>query len=136
MFPRKAAKPIESHTDYDLIRQPVTTESAMHKIEKLNTLVFLVDMNATKPMIKKAFEKLYQVKVRKVNTLITFVHYSYLCFYLYLLFTDPRARRRLTSALTPKTRLSRLLTRLVLYKRFYHVIFSHSCSTRFTWLLK
>ena len=44
----------------------------MQKIEKLNTLVFIVDMNATKPMIKKAFEKLYNVKVRKVNTLITF----------------------------------------------------------------
>lgn len=36
-----------------------------------NALVFMVDRRATKPEIKQAFEKLYDVKVAKVNTLIT-----------------------------------------------------------------
>ena len=36
-----------------------------------NALVFIVDLRATKPEIKQAFEKLYEVQVAKVNTLIT-----------------------------------------------------------------
>ncbi|KAH7831277.1 putative ribosomal protein L23a [Monocercomonoides exilis] len=70
-FPRKSAAPIKGHDFYDLIRYPVTTESAMQKVEKLNTLVFIVSMSASKPKIKRAFEKLYNVKIRKINTLIT-----------------------------------------------------------------
>ena len=36
-----------------------------------NALVFIVDRRATKHEIKNAFEKLYKVKVVKINTLIT-----------------------------------------------------------------
>jgi len=36
-----------------------------------NALIFIVDRRATKHEIKKAFEKLYKVKVVKINTLIT-----------------------------------------------------------------
>jgi ribosomal protein uL23 len=36
-----------------------------------NALVFIVDRRATKHEIKQAFETLYEVKVIKVNTLIT-----------------------------------------------------------------
>ena len=36
-----------------------------------NALVFIVDRRATKHEIKHAFEKLYKVKVVKINTLIT-----------------------------------------------------------------
>lgn len=39
-------------------------------MEDENTMVFIVDNNATKLSIKKAFAQLYQVKVRSVNTLI------------------------------------------------------------------
>eukprot|EP00442_Polarella_glacialis_P008088 CAMPEP_0115087824 /NCGR_PEP_ID=MMETSP0227-20121206/23569_1 /TAXON_ID=89957 /ORGANISM="Polarella glacialis, Strain CCMP 1383" /LENGTH=107 /DNA_ID=CAMNT_0002477863 /DNA_START=1 /DNA_END=321 /DNA_ORIENTATION=+ len=55
---------------YRIIQCPVTTESAMKKIEEINTLVFLVDIKATKPKIKEAVRQLYDVKCAKVNTLI------------------------------------------------------------------
>ena len=42
----------------------------MKKIEEINTLVFLVDVKATKPKIKEAVKQLYDVKCAKVNTLI------------------------------------------------------------------
>jgi hypothetical protein len=71
-FPKRAAFPIKFQNDYDILRCPVNTEAAMRTIENLNTLVFVVDAKATKPMIKKAFERLYKVKCRKVNTLITY----------------------------------------------------------------
>ena len=54
---------------YRVIKYPLTTESAMKKIEEINTLVFLVDTRANKPMIKRSIQELYDVKVVKVNTL-------------------------------------------------------------------
>ena len=49
---------------------PLTTKSAMKKIEDNNTLVFIVDVKATKHQIKQAVKKLYDIDVAKVNTLI------------------------------------------------------------------
>eukprot|EP00429_Kryptoperidinium_foliaceum_P046479 CAMPEP_0176106360 /NCGR_PEP_ID=MMETSP0120_2-20121206/53375_1 /TAXON_ID=160619 /ORGANISM="Kryptoperidinium foliaceum, Strain CCMP 1326" /LENGTH=164 /DNA_ID=CAMNT_0017440483 /DNA_START=73 /DNA_END=567 /DNA_ORIENTATION=- len=49
---------------------PGDNESAMKKIEEINTLVFLVDLQATKLNIKEAVKELYDVKCAKVNTLI------------------------------------------------------------------
>mmetsp|Transcript_60465 Transcript_60465/g.125406 ORF Transcript_60465/g.125406 Transcript_60465/m.125406 type:complete len:169 (+) Transcript_60465:2-508(+) len=70
-YPRRS---VESRGDkldkYRIIQCPVTTESAMKKIEEINTLVFLVDLKATKPKIKEAVKQLYDVKCAKVNTLI------------------------------------------------------------------
>ncbi len=56
---------------YKIIIRPVITEKAIDKIEKQNTLTFIVDIKATKPMIKRAIEQIFNVKVEKVNTLIT-----------------------------------------------------------------
>ena len=56
---------------YKIIVRPVITEKAIDKIEKQNTLTFIVDIKATKPMIKRAIEQIFNVKVEKVNTLIT-----------------------------------------------------------------
>lgn len=53
-----------------LIR-PVHSEKALMLIDKQNTLVFIVDRRATKTEIKEAVEKMFGVKVVKVNTLIT-----------------------------------------------------------------
>jgi len=53
-----------------LIRS-VSTEKALLKIERENTIVFVVDRKATKHQIKQAFERLFDVKVAKVNTHIT-----------------------------------------------------------------
>jgi ribosomal protein uL23 len=57
----------------DVVKYPLITEAAFNKMDSINenALVFIVDRRATKPEIKQAFEKLYDVKVVKVNTLIT-----------------------------------------------------------------
>lgn len=53
-----------------VINYPLLTEKCVDLIEKENKLVFRVDKDATKEQIKKGVEKLYNVKVEKVNTLI------------------------------------------------------------------
>ncbi|MBE6454964.1 MAG: 50S ribosomal protein L23 [Alphaproteobacteria bacterium] len=53
---------------YDVIRRPLITEKAMKSSEH-NQVVFIVDLNATKPQIKKAVETVFGVKVKSVNTL-------------------------------------------------------------------
>ena len=42
----------------------------MKSIEDNNCLIFLVDRKSTKPLIKQAVKDLYNVDVKKVNTLI------------------------------------------------------------------
>jgi large subunit ribosomal protein L23 len=54
---------------YDVIIAPVITEKATMASEH-NKVVFKVRKNATKPQIKEAVEKLFDVKVKRVNTLI------------------------------------------------------------------
>lgn len=60
---------------YAIIKFPLTTESAMKKIEDNNTLVFIVDIKANKHQIKHAVRKLYDIDVSKVNTLIRCVRW-------------------------------------------------------------
>ena len=54
---------------YDIIRRPVITEKSTAASEH-NKVVFLVAKAATKPQIKEAVEKLFDVKVKSVNTLV------------------------------------------------------------------
>jgi large subunit ribosomal protein L23 len=54
---------------YDIIKSPIITEKATVASE-LNQVMFKVARTATKPQIKEAVEKLFDVKVRSVNTLI------------------------------------------------------------------
>lgn len=54
---------------YDVIRAPVITEKATYASEQ-NKVVFRVSDTATKPQIKAAIEKLFDVKVVSVNTLV------------------------------------------------------------------
>jgi large subunit ribosomal protein L23 len=54
---------------YDVIIAPVITEKATLASEN-NKVLFKVARNATKPQIKEAVEKLFDVKVKSVNTLI------------------------------------------------------------------
>ena len=54
---------------YDVIVSPVITEKATTQSEQ-NKVVFKVRKSATKPQIKAAVEKLFDVKVESVNTLI------------------------------------------------------------------
>ncbi len=53
---------------YDVILSPVITEKATNASEH-NKVIFKVAMDATKPQIKEAVEKLFDVKVKSVNTL-------------------------------------------------------------------
>merc|ERR1711868_268161 len=55
---------------YQILKYPLTTESAMKKIEENNTLVFIVDVRASKVQIKEAIKKLYDIDTSKINTLI------------------------------------------------------------------
>ncbi len=55
---------------YDVIRSPVITEKATLASEQ-NKVVFRVAKDATKPQIKEAVEKLFDVKVTGVNTSVT-----------------------------------------------------------------
>lgn len=54
---------------YDVILSPVITEKATTSSEQ-NQVVFKVATTATKPQIKEAVEKLFDVKVKRVNTLV------------------------------------------------------------------
>ena len=54
---------------YDILIAPVVTEKATMASEH-NKVVFKVARTATKPQIKEAVEKLFDVKVKSVNTLV------------------------------------------------------------------
>ena len=54
---------------YDILISPVITEKATNASER-NQVLFRVAPNATKPQIKEAVEKLFDVKVKSVNTLV------------------------------------------------------------------
>lgn len=55
---------------YDIIKYPLSTEKVIRMMEAENKLVFVVDLKAKRPEIKKAIEDTFKVKVLKVNTLI------------------------------------------------------------------
>merc|ERR1712083_810060 len=69
-FPRKSTPARNRMDAHNIIKHPLTTESAMKKIEDNNTLVFICNLKANKHQIKSAVKKLYDIKVCKVNTLI------------------------------------------------------------------
>ena len=66
-----AVKNVSTWDKYAIVKHPMTSESVIKTIEDHNTLVFIVDKRATKPVIKKACAELYNIKVKSVNTLIT-----------------------------------------------------------------
>ena len=73
---------------YKIVKFPLTTESAMKKIEDNNTLVFIVDKRANKPLIKYAVKKLYDIEVAKVNTLIRYFE-LWCCHCVFMCVIDP-----------------------------------------------
>ncbi|OBS77677.1 hypothetical protein A6R68_19934, partial [Neotoma lepida] len=54
---------------YAIIQFPLTTESAMKKIEDNKTFLFIVGVKTNKHEIKQAVKKLYGVDVARANTL-------------------------------------------------------------------
>lgn len=55
----------------DVIKYPLSTEKSLKLMESENKLIFVVDRKAKKQEIKEAIEKLFNVKVIKVNTFIS-----------------------------------------------------------------
>ncbi|KAH9381075.1 ribosomal protein L23A [Haemaphysalis longicornis] len=69
-YPRRSVPTRTRLDQFSIIKNPLTTESAMKKIEDNNTLVFIVHLRANKHQIKTAVKKLYDIDVANVNTLI------------------------------------------------------------------
>ncbi len=80
---------------WSIIVRPVISEAAIERIERENKLTFIVDIRANKQMIKWAVEQLFNVKVVKVNTLIT-----------------PRGEKKAYVKLAPEHRASDVATKL------------------------
>jgi large subunit ribosomal protein L23 len=68
-FKKLTKKQIEEHP-HEIIYHPFVTEKTMNLMERLNRLEFIVARPANKTQIKMAFEKLYEAKVDKINTMI------------------------------------------------------------------
>ncbi|NVM53918.1 MAG: 50S ribosomal protein L23 [Candidatus Helarchaeota archaeon] len=58
---------VEPHS---IIVQPVMSEASFEMLERENKLTFIVRRTANKHLIRWAVQKLYEVRVVKVNTLI------------------------------------------------------------------
>ena len=56
---------------YDVILYPLMTEVASRLLETENKLVFMVSLKANKADVRQAVEELYEVRVNRVNVLIT-----------------------------------------------------------------
>jgi large subunit ribosomal protein L23 len=56
---------------YDIIYHPYVTEKTMNFMEKNNALEFVVKRDADKKQIKEAVEKMFEAKVKDINTRIT-----------------------------------------------------------------
>ena len=79
----------------DIIIYPLMTESASVMVEKDNKLIFIVNLKAGKTDVKRAVETLYEVKVSKINLLIT-----------------PQGDKKAFVKLTPKFRASDVAIKL------------------------
>ena len=62
---------VENKDPWEVLKHPYLTEKSMSLVESANTIVFIVDRKATKEEIKRAFEKVFNVKVKQVNTMIS-----------------------------------------------------------------
>ena len=67
----RAVNKYNTFDKYACVINPLSSESAIKTIEDDNTLVFIVHKRANKGMIKQSCQQLYNIKVKKVNTLIT-----------------------------------------------------------------
>merc|ERR1712188_250573 len=64
-YPRRSVMGENKMDQYRILRHPLTTESAMRKIEDQNTLVFVVDVRANKYQIKMQLTRCTKSKLKK-----------------------------------------------------------------------
>lgn len=69
-YPRRSLARKPKLDDHQVIKYPLTTESAMKMIEDYNTIVFIVDVRANKHKIRASIGKMYDIQAEKVNTLV------------------------------------------------------------------
>lgn len=81
--------------DFGLLQYPLMTEKAITLIEKENKLSFIATEKATKTDIKKLVEKVYGVKVSKVNVI-----------------NDMKGRKKVTVKLDKKYKAEELAAKL------------------------
>jgi large subunit ribosomal protein L23 len=53
------------------VKYPLLSEDAVTLLESENKITFIVDQKSDKHDIKRAIQELYEVRVEKVNTLLT-----------------------------------------------------------------
>ena len=69
--PRKRINPqISQNKAYQIILNPLVTEKSTQQSE-FNKMVFSVPVNATKLEVKSSIEKIFSVKVKSVNTILS-----------------------------------------------------------------
>ena len=56
---------------YKIVKYPLTTEKSIRLMESQNKLIFVVDIDADKDIIKKAIESMFKAKVDSVRTYIS-----------------------------------------------------------------
>jgi large subunit ribosomal protein L23 len=54
---------------YSIIRKPMLTEKCHDLKEKYNQVAFQIDRRANKVQVKEAVEKIFKVKVKRVNVM-------------------------------------------------------------------
>jgi|TARA_Y100000310_G_scaffold345519_1_gene465903 ribosomal protein L23 len=52
---------------YKIVKYPLSTEKSIRLMESQNKLVFIVDIDADKKMVRSAIEKMFKVKVENVK---------------------------------------------------------------------
>jgi large subunit ribosomal protein L23 len=67
---KKKEKDAARSVDFDIIRYPLMTEKSTKILELSNAYVFVVDSSATKSDVKCAVERVFDVKVESVNTIV------------------------------------------------------------------
>ena len=66
---KKNKKSISLERAYEIIKKPITTEKSTN-LQQFNQYSFFVSKNSSSVEIKDAIEKIFKVKVSKVNTSI------------------------------------------------------------------
>ena len=56
---------------YKIVKYPLSTEKSIRLMESQNKLIFIVDIDADKGIIKKAIESMFKAKVDSVRTYIS-----------------------------------------------------------------
>jgi len=56
---------------YKIIKYPLSTEKSIRLMESENKLIFVVDKNSNKALIRNAIEKMFDTKVDSIKTFIS-----------------------------------------------------------------